>query len=152
MRVLLSGSLAVALLVAPLALLAGPSDLYESIEDVELGPVFMRPDQRQRLEARRGIVEEEGGGEEAVAEGGAQPRPESRPAAGIIVSACGRALVWEDGDFRRADQASVDAMRFPGTVRIERFVEPTGDTSAEPSSAEPRPGSADEVEDAGVED
>lgn len=151
MRLLPIALLAVLSLIVPGTMLAGPSDLYETIEDVTLGPVFMSPDQRRRLEARRGLVEEEGGSVEVSTDGSARAQSESRPAAGIIVSASGRALVWQDGDFRRADQASVDAMRFPGTVRIERFVEPTDDTRDDPASIEPSEG-ADEVEDAGVED
>ena len=131
------GSIAmiVAALLAATSAGAESGELYESLDNVRLGRLFMSPAERDRLDPGRGQIytdeSEASPGEEAAEAGPNAPPP--RPAAGIILAKGGRPLVWENGAFRRAS-ADIDDVEFPGArnIRIER-----GPSEAE-SSEDPR--------------
>lgn len=90
--------------------------VYESLTDVEIGRIFLTPEQRASLDNRRGEVPamapQEGSDSKA-------PRKKhSADAAGYIVSSSGKSRVWSNGDFVVADEVS--EMIFPGDVQIVR--------------------------------
>lgn len=108
------------MLIAPAAVAA--DDLYESLDNVRLGRLFLSPAERQTLEARRGDAAYYEGVNNDGSESGPAAVVESprRPAAGYIVAGTGRPLVWVDGAFRRADASTVARLKFPGVVQIEK--------------------------------
>ena len=97
-------------------------ELYESLDDLTLGRIFLSQAERERLEARRGIVVDAASTGDASDEQAPEPdQSPARPAAGYILARGGRALVWSDGAFRRVT-GHVDDVDFPGAgrIRIER--------------------------------
>lgn len=113
-------TLVLLILVSPACVAADVDEIYESLDNVRLGRLFLSPDERDVLEARRrlptsdAIADSSGEASTAVA-----AEPPARPAAGIIVASGRQPLVWINGEFRRVESASVDTLRFPGAVRIQ---------------------------------
>lgn len=106
-------------LVASPVLAGDPDSIYESLDDVRLGRVFMSPQDRARLDARRTVnntsQEKLQPADPDTRFGVAKP---PKPAAGYIKSGNRKPLVWTDGAFRRAEPSAVEQWSFPGTIRI----------------------------------
>ena len=106
--------LVVGLLTAASAL-ADDATFYESLDEVVVGRVFLSPEERARLDVRRGQA--------PVATGPAQAGPsphkaDRKDAAGYIVSSSGQTRVWTNGGF--VSGRSATSVRFPGEVRVTR--------------------------------
>ncbi len=102
------------------AALAEETAVYESLDDVEVGRVFLSPQQRERLDQRRGKPEVR-----ATNPGRTAAVSKKWPdAAGYIVSSSGESRVWSNGDFVAAEKVS--DVRFPGDVRVRRGNSKTG--------------------------
>ena len=102
------------------AAVAEETGVYESLDDVIVGRVFLSPEQRERLDQRRGKAPAPGP-TSGVASG--KPKKKMPDAAGYIVSSSGESRVWSNGDFVVADEVS--NVRFPGDVPVTR--EPASD-------------------------
>ena len=111
------------LLVLPQLAHPGDVTIYESLETVSIGRVFLSPEERRWLDARRASEPS------AVLPPRARTpvRAPSEPApartkspAGYIVSSSGEARVWRDGEFVRSDDRTAVDISFPGDVRVKR--------------------------------
>ena len=112
-------TLSLLLLTASSLVLAEEPSVYESFAGVQIGRVFLAPDDRDRLDEQRLNPPAEG----AVAGSTTEDAPEKRQplaAAGYIISSSGRARVWYDGDFVESRQQSPQRMEFPGDVKVTR--------------------------------
>jgi hypothetical protein len=89
--------------------------IYESLEHIHLGRVFLSPEERAYLDKHRGVrapvAASNSTGQKAAA-------ARISNAAGYIMSSSGRARVWKDGDFVSAKIP--DSIRFPGDVKVTR--------------------------------
>ena len=117
MKVLLR--LTILLLCAP-CVADDADDLYESLDDITLGRVFMTQADRRALDARRSVSPVNAAVEATDVEPDAEqvdstPR---RPAAGYIASGDGTALVWANGGFVPVELSEAERLKFPGAVRI----------------------------------
>ena len=107
-------------------------EVYESLDEVTIGRIFLSPQERARLDERRGKAQQ------AVAGGAtkAAPSRKSHPrASGYIVSSSGRTRVWSDGDFDSTGKAP--QMIFPGDVKVTH-------KAASERDGDPEPGAADD--------
>lgn len=102
----------------PMPLAADELQVYESIDEIEIGRVFLKPAERTALDRRRELPAQAPSSVSRSATA-APParRAENRPA-GYIESSDGTRRHWRSGDFV-ADGRSAQ-MRFPGDIRIER--------------------------------
>ena len=99
---------------------ADDEHFYESLPDVDIGKVFFSPEQRTRLDQRRGSsprVSSNGGSASA-----ASVRKVNDDAAGFITSSKGTSKVYSDGDFVNVRRGV--AVEFPGSVKIIRQKDP----------------------------
>jgi hypothetical protein len=89
--------------------------IYESLEHIHLGRVFLSPAERTYLDKHRGVP-----APVATSSGTGQRSSAARNnnAAGYIVSSSGRAHVWKNGDF--VSTKIPDSVRFPGDVKVKR--------------------------------
>lgn len=111
---------------------AEPTDLYGSSEELRLGRLFLTPDEREDLEARRGVAV--GGRVSSDPVAAVAPKTAAanqRPAAGVIVAKGGRPLVWVDGEFRRIDSAAVEDVVFSAAVSIRVHGPPSAKPAAD---------------------
>lgn len=111
-----------------LATSALADDIYESLADVRIGRVFLSPEQRVRLDDRRGEPPPVSVGD---APANISSTKRDTEAAGFIMSSSGRSRVWLNGDFVATDE--VPEVRFPGEVKIIR--KPAGRQDADPVDA-----------------
>lgn len=95
--------------------LAHEGGVYESLEHIHIGRVFLSPAERASLDKHRRVPKPVAAVRSTVQT--AAPARNSN-AAGYIVSGSGRAHVWKDGDFV-ATQVP-DSLRFPGDVKVTR--------------------------------
>lgn len=115
---------ALAFSLTPVLLAADELHLYESIDTISIGRVFLTPRQRSWLDAHR---------HEAVVDRVATPAEDPRikkaaeqstkavlSPAGYIIRNNGGQQRWSDGDFVSSGLPSLAAMRFPGDVKIVR--------------------------------
>ena len=77
--------------------LADGEGFYESLPNVSIGKVFFSPQQRARLDQRRGNTAA-AASDSAAPSGGARKKG-TGDAAGFIVSSTGRSKVYANGDF-----------------------------------------------------
>jgi hypothetical protein len=127
--------------------LSGPAaaheeGIYESLEHIHLGRVFLSPAERAYLDKNRGV--------RAPAAASSSAREESSSAgnsdaAGYIVSSSGQTRIWKDGDFVSA--TIPDSVRFPGDVKVTRTADrpPAEIDTKEAAEASPAMGAADDV-------
>ncbi len=110
-----------ALLLLAMPVLADESALYESVDDLAIGPVFLTPGERRWLDANRHLPPQNVSAqstESAEAEGEEEERAEP---AGFIINSSGQTRRYRDGDFSPSN-ASPESMRFPDDVEIRRHV------------------------------
>lgn len=110
--------------VVSLPVAAHESGIYESLEHIHIGRVFLSPPERLHLDKNRNVTSP-GTGESrtGVANKGAVRNDR---AAGYIVSGSGRVRVWKDGDFVVTDAPSSN--RFPGDVKVTRTADKIPDS------------------------
>lgn len=103
---------------------AHESGVYEALEHIHIGRVFLSPPERVHLDKTRNVRSPGAGERRTAADSDGTVRNDR--AAGYIVSSSGRARVWKDGDFVVADAPR--SMRFPGEVKITRTADKVPDT------------------------
>ena len=113
--------------------------IYESMEGISIGRVFLSPQERALLDRQRHSPPQD-----VAAAPDAAAAPDEAVAdvgpAGYIVGRSGAARYWRDGDFVESLAAPPATMAFPGDVRIIRRVEsgastPDADTESERHAA-----------------
>lgn len=138
------GPMILLLMVCP-ALADDTVNLYESLDGVRLGRIFMSPDERARLDARRAVRSNSQDFAQQPDETNTEPAVTipRKPASGYIKSASRKPLVWTNGEFQRAEPSAVERWTFPGTVRIGSSVSADDEVSRlreadpDPESEEP---------------
>ena len=113
----------IATVLVLLALPAGADEsaVYESIDDLAIGPVFLTPGERRWLDANRHLAPQDvSGPTNASAEAGDDSDEPAEPA-GFIINSSGQARRYSDGDFSLS-HSSPSSMRFPDDVEIRRHV------------------------------
>ena len=114
------------LLMMPAA--ADDSAVYESIDDLAIGPVFLTPGERRWLDANRHLPPQVASAQSnASAESGGDESEKAEPA-GFIINSSGQTRQYSNGNFSLSSASSA-SMRFPDDVEIRRHV-------AEPDDAE----------------
>lgn len=102
--------------------------VYESLDKVLIGRVFLSPEQRDRLDDRRGKVTPVAASAVVSA---TRPRANKSPnAAGYILRSGGPSRVWANGNFVAVDDVS--KVKFPGDIEVRResAIEPVTSTGA----------------------
>lgn len=122
---------------------AQDNGVYESLEHIHIGRVFLSPSERLYLDENRGVrasvVANTGNSSSRAA------TVKSNRAAGYIVSSSGRVRVWKDGDFVAAKIP--DSIRFPGDVKVTRTADqvPAGTDTPTVDETPPATGAADDA-------
>lgn len=106
------------LLAAPIV--AYDTLIYESVDDLTIGTVFLTPEQRRWLDANRGVPPN--GAQDTLSQVEEQKdrTSDARPA-GYIVNSSGQTRRYRDGEFSQSDAAPAE-IRFPDDVEIRRHV------------------------------
>ncbi len=102
--------------------------VYESLDDVVIGRVFLSAEERQRLDATRGI-DPAGTPAASSTPVAAAPAAASAPAEGYIRAAGKAPRVFRDGNFVKASGKEPVRFRTEGTIR--RHVHTEGETEPE---------------------
>lgn len=101
------------------AAIAGEDLVYESLQGVEIGRVFLSQEQRAVLDQKR-----KHSASDIASASGTTPvsgvLSQSALSAGYIIGRDGRAKVWKDGDFLSSPAPRETVLRFPGDVKIIR--------------------------------
>lgn len=101
------------------AAIAGEDLVYESLQGVEIGRVFLSQEQRAVLDQKR-----KHSASDLASASGTSPAADalSQPAlsAGYIIGQDGQAKVWKDGNFLSSPAPRGTTLRFPGDVKIIR--------------------------------
>lgn len=113
--------------LSPLLTHAEQSDVYESIDEIAIGRVFLTSAQRNWLDLHRHDVPVDSGvtPTEAVVPKVAEPAVSP---AGYIIKSDGTQQRWSDGDFVSSNRMKLAEMKFPGDIKIIRH---TTDNEAE---------------------
>ena len=120
-------SLAIAMLAcAPFALAA--DDIYESFDDLEIGPVFLTPSERELLDRQRLLPPPDPAAAASVEQAAEKTAPK-KAAAGYIISSKSGRRDWSDGDFVSTTEAT--RTDFPGEVRVIRHPPRAADDDGE---------------------
>ena len=105
-------------------LLAEEAPIYESLRGVQIGPVFLTPEQRRWLDSQRHLSPTADVATPSGEENKPQDKkPQTRPA-GYIISSRGVRQQWQGRDFKTASASSIAAIRFPDDVKITRHRKP----------------------------
>ena len=115
-------TIAALLVVLPSIAQSGDEAIYESLESVAIGRVFLTPAERRWLDARRSS-EPSTAFFPPVRPGSAPPvaaPTRAKPPAGYIVSSSGQAKVWRNGEFVNSNGKAAIDTAFPGEVRVKR--------------------------------
>ena len=116
--------------------------VYEGLDHIPIGRIFLTPEQRASLDKVRG----KGPVRSSSARPAGSPRARvaNKDAAGFIVSDSGTTRVWKNGDF--VATASASNVRFPGQVRVASQAAPQDSDADAEDSAEPSVEAGDEQE------
>ena len=118
------------------------SAVYESIDDLAIGTVFLTPGERRWLDANRHLDPRDVATQSnASADSGDDEADEAQPA-GFIINSSGETRRYRNGDFSLSAVSS-DSMRFPDDVEIQRHVRDRETDARGPDDE----GSADETVD-----
>lgn len=113
------------LILLPSLLFAEEAPVYESLDSVRIGPVFLTPEQRRWLDARRGEAPDDGSiAQDNEASEQSENSGHKRKPAGFIISSNGKRSQWNAGDFERTTATTVSEMSFPDDVTIIRHSRP----------------------------
>ena len=108
------------LMVLPaVALSDGTTDIYESISDAAIGPVFLTQAQRDWLDRRRLLPPAAAVSSTSSDTAAVAPTVKKKPA-GYIVSSSGRRSDWADGDFVSSTTGNAAHKPFPGEIELVR--------------------------------
>jgi len=120
---------------------AHETGVYESLEHIHIGRVFLSPGERMNLDKNRGVRAPVATGRASSTRASATKNPD---AAGYIVSSNGRTRVWKDGNFVAA--RIPDSIRFPGDVKVTRTADqvPTKTDTTAVDDESPAAGAADD--------
>lgn len=99
---------------------AEETGVYETLDDISIGRVFMTDGERRRLDVKRLETPAAAAptGQEQVPVDGT-PEKTSTPA-GFIIRSNGEQSQWQGGDFVSNTSTALSSMRFPGEVEITR--------------------------------
>ena len=112
---------ACALLLLSMPAASDDAAVYESIDDLSIGPVFLTPGERRWLDANRHLSPQDASGPiNASTESDDDSAEEAKPA-GFIINSSGQARQYRNGEFSLSN-ASPSSMRFPDDVVIRRHV------------------------------
>lgn len=126
-------------LVRSMPAVAGEIEIYESLSDVDIGRVFLSPEQRAYLDARPVMSPQQ-----VIEPAPTEPVERKKKSAGYFTSSAGVSSVWSQGGFVTDKDARV--ISFPGDVQVTRK-EPAQTDFSNPSSIEiPKPASSDKEE------
>jgi len=118
------------LMVLPAAALSdGTTDIYESISDAAIGPVFLTQAQREWLDRRRLLPPAPAAASSSSDTAAVSPAVKKKPA-GYIVSSSGRRSDWSDGDFVSSTTANAAHKPFPGEIELVRHENDAADEQA----------------------
>lgn len=108
---------------------ASDQEKFPLRDEFLLGRVFMTPAERWALDQTRRlppVVHKRMAGTSTEAE--ADTPPNSRHAMGYIIPNKGTPSAWQDGEFKEiSDGRDPELISFPGSIRIIRHVDSTGD-------------------------
>lgn len=112
-------SVVVSGLLVAIACTAGaePADIYESVDDIAIGRVFLTQAERRKLDERRTGPDH---ATTAKRNPAVTTRDEAARAAGYIINSRGSRKAWSGDDFVDASQVDTGTMRFPGDVPVVR--------------------------------
>lgn len=105
--------------LAPVFCFADQPGVYESIDDIAIGRVFLTSAQRNWLDLHRHDVPIEA----SVAPANEIVPKINKPAispAGYIIKSDGSRRHWSNGDFVTSNNAALVEMKFPGDIKIVR--------------------------------
>lgn len=110
--------------VLPVSLAADELHVYESIDNISIGRVFLTPEQRSWLDVHRHDVRADrvaAPAEDLPTQdtAGKSTNP-ATSAAGYIIKSDGGQQRWSNGDFVVSRLSSLAAMKFPGDIKIVR--------------------------------
>lgn len=116
--------------------------VYESLDHIPIGRIFLTPAERARLDSMRGR-EPIPSGTRRLTDNVREPVP-GNDAAGYIVSDSGTTRVWKNGDF--VATGSVRDVQFPGLVPVDSqpVAQDSRDTAEVDAAAEVSVGDEDE--------
>jgi hypothetical protein len=100
------------------AALADDNPVYESLDGVEIGRVFLSRQERAILDRKRAHGADAGASTSgAIAAQTASPAASS---AGYFIGRNGDSKVWKNGDFVTSQGTRETALKFPGAVKVRR--------------------------------
>lgn len=108
------------LLLLGMPAVSDESAVYESTDDLAIGPVFLTPGERRWLDANRHLAARDDAAQSA-APAAADDEVEAARPAGYIVNSSGQMRRYGSGGFSLS-AASPSSMRFPDDVEIRRHV------------------------------
>lgn len=111
--------IACTLLVLAMPAVSDDTAVYESIDDVAIGPVFLTPGERRWLDANRHLAPRGVSSQSSEATETAEDDAEKAEPAGFIINSAGQARRYQNGDFSLS-AVSPRSMRFPDDVEIRR--------------------------------
>jgi len=114
------------LLLCTSSALADEASVYESIDDIDIGPVFLSPAERERLDVERLRPPAETSTTADTVAVSAKNTPARKQAAGYIVSSSGSRREWSGNDFVATPTGEKSSSSFPGDVPVLRHA-PAGD-------------------------
>ena len=127
-------SIALMLLVGCATGMAEEPSVYESLQEIPIGRVFLTPEARRDLDRRRGRAPLP----PEPAATASYAKPETDDGFGFIILRDGRSSTWIDGDFRAGDApGSRDTALPSGNFTIRAHDSADGDTETAPTSIVP---------------
>lgn len=106
-------------MLACIPAIADEVEIYESIDDIWIGRVFLTPRQRRSLDVERSQPQPSVLQSDASNTANAVSQPSTSPA-GYIISSRGTQRRWTGEEFTTTSRDSLASMSFPGDVRIIR--------------------------------
>ena len=100
---------------------ADDTAIYESVDDIEIGRIFLTPEQRRWLDANRHAVAQSAGPANGVSDD--KDQRDDADAAGYIIGSNGKSRAWAGSDFVEASDRQIERLRFPGEVRVIRHAQ-----------------------------
>lgn len=98
---------------------ADEAEIYESVDDISIGRVFLTPGQRNLLDVER-LRPRPSAEQSHHSESDKQPSSQAPSPAGYIISSRGTQSSWAEGAFSESNRKALRTMTFPGDVRIVR--------------------------------
>jgi hypothetical protein len=100
------------------AALADDNAVYESLDGVEIGRVFLSRQERAILDRKRAHAADAVASTSGAAS--AQTASQTASSAGYFIGRNGDSKVWKNGDFVTSQGTRETALKFPGAVKVLR--------------------------------